>query len=212
MKARRCPLCASRKGRRACPALGEPICPSCCGSKRKVEVSCPEDCVYLSGPHSPGWDHKAIAQRRDARRIVPFVAQLSEGQRELLSLALTGIAAMRLRRRDLDDRLLGEAVQALGRTVETRTRGVLYDFQADDLQAQGVVYDLRMMFETTNSEGHTVSPSDTDLLAVLTALDAAIEATRRELLGSSAFLDAVVRIVGPAVRQEPESPLIVPGR
>ena len=49
----RCPLCQSRPPRRACPALGREICPVCCGTKRQVEIRCPESCVYLSQRRAP---------------------------------------------------------------------------------------------------------------------------------------------------------------
>jgi hypothetical protein len=52
----RCPLCLKRKGRRACPAKGAAICPHCCGTKRRVEIDCPEDCVYLEGGHAGAWE------------------------------------------------------------------------------------------------------------------------------------------------------------
>ena len=43
-----CPLCSTRKARRPCPALEPGICPVCCGTKRLVEIRCPDDCGYLS--------------------------------------------------------------------------------------------------------------------------------------------------------------------
>ena len=57
-----CPLCAKRKGRRACLAKGETICPQCCGSKRLVLIDCPDDCVYLEAEGEDG-RRKAPADR-----------------------------------------------------------------------------------------------------------------------------------------------------
>ncbi len=42
-----CPLCESRKARRACPGKGVQICSVCCAQKREVEIDCPLACVYL---------------------------------------------------------------------------------------------------------------------------------------------------------------------
>ncbi len=43
----KCAACQSRKGKRQCPALGNLICPVCCGTKRQKEIQCTPDCVYL---------------------------------------------------------------------------------------------------------------------------------------------------------------------
>jgi hypothetical protein len=42
-----CIHCAGSKGKRACPALGGEICPTCCGKHRLVAIACPDDCRWL---------------------------------------------------------------------------------------------------------------------------------------------------------------------
>lgn len=42
-----CISCKSKKAKRNCPALGEGICPECCGTKRGKRIQCPEDCNYF---------------------------------------------------------------------------------------------------------------------------------------------------------------------
>src|SRR5438045_2477661 len=79
-----CPLCSERKPKRHCPALDRAICPVCCGTKRVTEITCPQDCAYLSSAaaHPP-----AVVQRqreRDMRFFLPFVEALSETQYRLL--------------------------------------------------------------------------------------------------------------------------------
>jgi hypothetical protein len=115
-----CPVCRQRRGKRACPAKGEPICSQCCGAKRRVEIDCPPDCVFLDGAHAGAWEGRAADRDRDARRVGPFLEGLSEAQGRLVLLSLVGITAIRARRREIDDRLLLEAVRALRKTVETR--------------------------------------------------------------------------------------------
>jgi hypothetical protein len=92
-----CPLCAQRKGRRACPAKGAAICSACCGSKRRVEIACPSDCVWLDGAHDAGWEGRETERRRDARRLGPHLQRLSREQADLFFLALVGLGAMRSR-------------------------------------------------------------------------------------------------------------------
>ena len=203
-----CPLCAQRKGRRACPAKGASICSACCGSKRRVEIACPADCVWLDGAHDAGWDGRETERRRDARRLGPHLQRLSREQTDLF-LALVGLGALRARRRDLDDALLAAAVTALRKTVDTRQRGILYDHQAEDLRAQGLVLELRGLFEARDDDDRPVSPADGDLAAVLSALEGALADTKREDGGRTAFLDTARRVVGAPASSSPPEPRLV---
>ncbi len=42
-----CTYCHQKAGKRACPALGDLICPSCCGQHRGIEIRCPISCKYF---------------------------------------------------------------------------------------------------------------------------------------------------------------------
>lgn len=206
-----CPLCRERRGKRRCPAKSAEICAHCCGTKRRVEIDCPSDCAYLTGSHASGWEGRETERRRDARRLAPFIQALSDAQARLLFLTLAGITALRARRRDLDDALLFQAVAALKKTVDTRARGVLYDHQAEDARAQGLVLELRQMYEANVEEGREIAPDDRDLLPVLHAVEAAISATLAEREGATAFLDTALRLVGrlDGPPSAPPRPLIV---
>jgi hypothetical protein len=196
-----CPLCRERKGKRACPAKGAEICSHCCGTKRLVEIDCPPDCVYLTGAHAPAWEGRNAENRRDVLRVAPHVEGLTEAQTRLFFLTLAGLAGMRGRRKDLDDRLALLAVTALRKTLETRGHGILYDHPAEDLRAAGVLHDLRGLFESHDEEGQAVSPRDSDLLPVLTAVEAAIEATVKEGEGATAFLETAMRFAAELRRE-----------
>jgi hypothetical protein len=191
-----CPLCRQRKGRRACPAKAASICPHCCGTKRRVEIDCPEDCVYLSGAHAPAWEGRETERRRDARRLAPFAQGLSEPQMRLLFLALAGLSAVRARRPDLTDALLGTAVEALRKSAETRSRGILYEHPPEDLRAVGLVDELKHLFEAKDEAGSAIAPDDRDLQPVLAALEGALRETAREDGGPCAFLDTAARVTG----------------
>lgn len=204
-----CPLCRSRRGKRLCPAKGEQICAHCCGTKRLVEIDCPSDCVYLAGGHAGAWEGRETERNRDARRIGPYVQGLDEAQGRLLLVAMSGINALRGRRSDLDDRLLAQAVSALRKTVETRVRGLLYEHQAEDARAQGLVFELGTLFEAQGDSGDEVSPDDGDLLAVLSALDGCLAASLAEREGPSVFLDTIARVAGRFSEPQKPRPLIV---
>ena len=65
-----CPLCHTRKPRRACPALNQTICAVCCGTKRLIEIQCPDDCVYLtSAREHPAWHTATIARYTRAEML-----------------------------------------------------------------------------------------------------------------------------------------------
>jgi len=205
-----CPLCRERKGKRACPAKAELICAPCCGSKRLVEIDCPRDCVYLTGAHAPAWPGRETERLRDMRRIAPFVQGLSETQGQLLMVALVGLTGIRAQRRELSDRLVLDATRALRKTAETRGHGILYEHSAEDLRAQGLVHELRSLFEAKGEDGQPVSPADADLLAVLAALEGALTAAIKEG-GTSEFLDTAARVAGQMRRETVarKEPLIV---
>jgi len=42
----KCAYCGQRKGKRACPAIGQ-VCSQCCGDNRQREIACPPGCGYL---------------------------------------------------------------------------------------------------------------------------------------------------------------------
>jgi hypothetical protein len=204
-----CPLCRQRKGKRACPAKGELICAHCCGTKRRVEIDCPDDCVFL-GAHAGAWEGRETERTRDLRRVAPHLEPLTDAQARLFFLALVGVTGLRARRSDLTDALLLEAVHALRKTVETREKGILYEHPADDLRAQGLVHELGALFEAKDEEGRARAPADRDLLAALGALEGAL-GDAAGARGSVAFLDTAARVaarVAGAPRPAPR-PLIV---
>ncbi len=207
-----CPLCRQRKGKRACPAKSATICPHCCGTKRQVEIDCPADCVWL-GAHAGAWSGRETERRRDLMRVAPHLRGLSDPQSRLFFLTLVGVDGIRAKRRDLDDRMLADAVSALRRTVETRARGVLYEHAPEDLRAQGLVAELKAVFTAKDAEGRDTAPDDRDLLPVLAALDAALADALGEGAGRTAFLDSAARLVkemSVASRPKPRSLIVEP--
>jgi hypothetical protein len=207
-----CPLCRQRRGKRACPAKGVAICSQCCGQKRRVEIDCPADCVYLTGAHAGAWEGRTAERDRDARRLAPFLEGLSEGQGRLVLLALVGVTAIRSRRRELDDRMLGEAVAALRKTVETREKGILYEHPAGDARAQGLMHELATLFEARDDEGVRRAPPGRDLAVALLRLERAVSSVRQEGGSPHEFLDTAARLagrLGPASGSSSSRPLIV---
>jgi hypothetical protein len=158
-----------------------------------VEIDCPADCPYLTGAHAPAWEGRETERLRDGRRVAPHVEALSDPQQRLFLMGIVGIAELGRARPELTDALLAQALEAQRKTLETRERGVLYDHPAEDLRAQGVLHDLRGVFERRDEEGRPVAPEDRDLLPVLRGLEAAVRGTQREQAGAAAFLETAAR-------------------
>jgi hypothetical protein len=203
-----CPSCGQRKGKRACPALGSEICSHCCGTKRRVQIACPSDCVWL-GAHAGSWEGRETERLRDVRRLAPHLQGLTDPQARLFFLGLVGLGPLHARHRELNDALVVQAIAALRKTLETREKGILYEHAAEDLRAQGLVPEVRGMFEVKDAAGATHPVEDRDLLPVLRAFESALGDGAG--LGPTAFLDTAHRIAGqmsPAPAT-PTSPLIV---
>lgn len=81
-----CPLCQKRPTKRACPALDREICPTCCATKRVVEISCPEGCRYLETTQK----HPAAVVKRqidkDVTVLMATMGRLSEPHLQLFFL------------------------------------------------------------------------------------------------------------------------------
>lgn len=189
-----CALCGRRLGRRDCPALGQRICSTCCGRKRLVEIDCPADCRWLPGAGGGPWRGRQADQRRDSQRLLPLLNALTRQQVALLSFVTSGLVRLRRERRDLDDALLLEALVALRRTAETAESGILYEHRPDDLRAAALLDALGPLLEPAGPDGAPLPVPASDRQAVLAALVAALEATRAEAAGETAFLDTLTRL------------------
>jgi hypothetical protein len=141
-----CPLCNDRKAKRACPAVGKPICAVCCGTKRLVEISCPPDCGYLasSRTHPP-----AIVQRQqelDRAMVLPLLKGLTERQaRVLLMLAAATARHQGELLQKLRDEDIAQAAGALAGTLETAGRGIVYEHQTASMPAARLMAELKIL-------------------------------------------------------------------
>jgi hypothetical protein len=126
-----CPLCDRRKPRRACPARGDTICTVCCGTKRLVEIACPPDCPYLQTAERHPPASLKRQQEHDADVLLGAAVGFTEPQLRLFLLVQSFIARFRptgLVR--LIDQDVAEAAGTVAATMETATRGVIYEHQS----------------------------------------------------------------------------------
>ena len=139
----RCPQCSRRKARRACPALGQRICTVCCGTKRLVEIACPNDCSFLNTArnHPPAVVQKR--QERDANFLGIIIQTFTQQQYQILLFLIFTVHRYRSKCsvRLLDEDVT-EAANALAATLETASKGIIYEHRPTSLPAQDLTAEL----------------------------------------------------------------------
>lgn len=207
-----CPLCGIRKQRRACPALGQAICPVCCGTKRIVAIPCPDDCAYLASAR----EHPAAVvkrqQERDVSILFPTIQTLTERQYQLFFLLQSVIARHEPEgfTRLLDDDV-AEAAGALASTLETASRGIIYEHAAHSPPAQQLMAAIKAFLAEIRERGTMVY--DGEMCLVLRAIERGARETRSVAPGDDAYLALMARLIHER-RESPqrtaEQSLIVP--
>jgi hypothetical protein len=189
-----CPSCGQRKARRDCPALGRTICPTCCGTKRLVEIQCPSTCTYLASAreHPPAVVRQRQAQ--DAGRLVPTIRHLTERQYELFFLFQSLIARHRpdgLAR--LVDADVAEAAGSAAATLETAARGVIYEHTPQSHTAQALAKAMRALLDQVREQGAKVY--DGEAAIALRAIEQGARTLRAPGEGDTAYIELVRRLL-----------------
>jgi len=189
-----CPLCRTRKERRACPALHQTICAVCCGTKRLVEIQCPDDCVYLASAR----EHPAAVVKRqqehDVAILLPTIQSLTERQYQLFFLFQNLISrhAPQGFTRLLDDDV-AEAASSVASTLETAARGVIFEHTAQSLPAQRLAAEMKTMLAEMRQQGATVY--DREVAIVLRAIERGARETRKAEPGDAVYLTLMARLL-----------------
>ena len=158
---KKCSLCNSRRGRRACPALGHSICPTCCGSKRLVEINCPSDCGYLrsSQSHPP-----ALVQRQreqDLSFLIPLLEGMTERQQQLTLSIQSFLRTDRPETPIMFDDDVVQAARAVAETYETASRGIIYEHNAGLASAELLASELRTLVKDHKDKGLRLTDAET---------------------------------------------------
>lgn len=196
-----CPVCRSRPAKRQCPALGQRICAVCCGTKRLVEIRCPSDCGYLTAArqHPPAIEKRQHEQ--DVTLLMPALAELSDRQARFFFLFQSIVARHASDPlRPLVDADIAEAAASLKQTLETASRGVIYEQTPQSLTAQELAASLRRAFEEVSAESKGPrTPLERDAALAFGAL---ADAARRvgPLAGNDrqGFLELARRVLKPS--------------
>lgn len=121
-----CPLCASRAGKRYCPAIAEQICAVCCGTKREIEIDCPSSCSYLKASRSYE-SEKPLPDPEVARKVHNYDARFMERYNLILDSLTRATVEEHLASRELVDNDVVETLKALAATMKTLSSGIYYE-------------------------------------------------------------------------------------
>jgi hypothetical protein len=165
-----CPVCGQRKGRRACPALAQTICTVCCATKRLVEIECPEDCPHLAAAREHPAAQVRRQQERDVAVLMPSIERLTERQQQLFFLFHTAIARYTPEGfTRLVDEDVTQAAAAVAATLETASRGVIYEHTPQSMPALRLAQELTSLLGEIRTHGGTVQ--DAEAAIVLRAIE-----------------------------------------
>jgi hypothetical protein len=195
-----CRLCGQRRGRRACPALRHDICAVCCGTKRLVEIRCPADCGYLATAR----EHPAAAavrqEEQDLEVVVQLGRDLNERQSQIFFLVATFIVRYQPPElHSLVDDDVAEAAGTSAATLETSTRGVIYEHHAATVPGAHLAAVLRPVLTEAGRNGGT--PFERDAAVVLRR----IEEFARRRPGGDANPRSLVERLGRVIRKTGET-------
>jgi hypothetical protein len=189
-----CPACGQRKAKRACPALGQTICSVCCATKRGVEINCPADCAHLTATR----EHPAAIVRRQQERdvavLLPSIRHLTERQHQLFFLFQTAIIRHQpdgFARLNDDD--VAEAAATVAATLETASRGVIYEHSAQSPVAQRLGKELQATLEQMRQQGATVY--DGEAAIALRAIEQGAREARTPDSTPTAYLELMARLL-----------------
>lgn len=199
-----CPLCQKRPARRSCPALRQEICTVCCATKRLVEIQCTEDCRYLSaGQRHPA----AVVKRqldRDVTILMATVGRLSEQQLQLFFLLQSAVLSTRpegLGR--ITDTDVALATEALASTLETASKGLIFEAATSSVPAEGLRRALKPIIEEITKDGG--SAAEREVAVVLRAMERGARHDGGHIPdGETAYLDLVGRVF--PQRAQPSQP------
>lgn len=209
-----CLICEQRAAKRNCPAVRGAICSLCCGREREVSLECPFECIHLQEGH-----RHELQRREPPPEVVHPAHELPRGFAEEKSRLLGGLAVTLLGQalglRGIVDEDLRKTLDALIRTYETLSTGLVYETLPEGTlrvhiyaAVQGFLARLRE--EESRAAGMTVT-RDSDVLRALVFLARLAEHHNNQRPRGRSFIAFLHRSFPIVTEAEAPSSLIVPG-
>jgi hypothetical protein len=187
----------------------------CCGTKRLIEIKCPDTCVHLAAARS---NPAAVVRRQyeaDVALLFPTIQLLTERQHQLFFLVHSVIARHRpdgfARLLDTD---IADAAGSVASTLETAAKGVIYEHEPASTVAKKLARELTALLRQAREQGATIYDHE----AAITLR--AIQHGARSIKGADGSDDTYLTLMGrllqvnrPAVDEgatAPASSIILP--
>lgn len=211
-----CTICQKRPAKRFCPALGEKICPICCGKEREVTIDCHSDCPYLVSARRYEAEHrKPLPEEELPYREVEFAPDFVYDHWVVVTTLASTILGFKLQNRSLSDSSTYAAIESLAETYRTLGTGIYYERPPDSPVARGLYGQLAESVEKFRKQeadrtGLSSALKDSEVFRLLVFL---LRICKQETNGrprSRAFLDFLhSRFPLPAAERE-TSRIIMP--
>jgi len=199
-----CPLCSTRKAKRACPGVHQDICAVCCGTKRLTEIQCPPDCPYLASAREHPPAVVVRQQDRDMGFLLPRISDLTEMQYRLFlylqALVLQHAKGAIPGPHDAD---VADAASSVAATLETAGKGIIYEHQAQSLPAQRLASELgRAVADLAQQAAAQASRVERDAAAALRRLERVAREAAKEIPDETAPATTWLTLAGRMMRAE----------
>ena len=191
----------------------------CCATKRLVEIDCPDDCAHLTAAREHPAAQVKRQQERDVAVLFPSIHRLTERQYQLFFLFHTAIARHTPEgfSRIIDDDV-AQAAGAVGSTLETASRGVIYEHAPSSMPATRLATELTTLLGRIREQGGTVSDAEAAIVFACRSSKGLGKSGRRHDGSETAYLALIARLLqvrrsqgtGPKEPAQSSSPLILP--
>jgi hypothetical protein len=174
----------------------------CCATKRLIEITCTEDCRYLEAAQR----HPAAVVRKqidhDLGVLMATVGRLSEQQMQLFFLLQSMILAYKPEGlAKVTDTDVAQAAGALAASLETSSKGLIFEEPAASIPAEGLRRALKPMIdEIIQGSG---ARAEREVAVVLRGVERGAKHEGGHIpAGDTAYLE----LVGRVFQQKPQAP------
>jgi hypothetical protein len=212
-----CPICQKRPPKRFCPALGERICPICCGKEREVTIDCPFDCSYLlAARRYEAEDRKPLPASEYPYRDVEFPPEFVYERWPIVERLAQTILGHQTQNKDLNDHDVYLALEGLAETYRTLSTGIYYERPPDSATARALYGNLAEAVQNARKEepqaiGLSSAVKESDIFRLLVFLTRICKQEMNGRPRSRAFVDFLrTRFPLPATTAREASRIVLP--